>query len=172
MLLAQASTDSALPVWLTAIVLPLAVSLVGGGLIAAWLNRQDTARSRRRQGYASAVAAVVAWIEYPFRVRRRTSDDPDTLAELAGLGHDVQERLAASLAWVAADDAKRYEDYSALVALAHRTMGPLVQEAWRCSPVAGADGMNLNGWGAVPSGEVQRAVEAFLKELKPLRRGP
>ena len=171
-MVAQATSDPTLPVWLTAIVLPLAVSLIGGGLIAIWLNRRDAARSRRRQGYAEAATAVVAWIEFPFRVRRRTSDDPSVLAELAQLGHDLQERLAFSLAWIAADHAQRYEQYMALVATARRKVGPLVQEAWRNPPSTTAASMNLNGCGKAETSEVQRSIEAFLKSLKGLRHGP
>lgn len=172
MMVAQASGDPTLPIWLTAIVLPLAVALIGGGLIAVWLNRRDAARSRRREGYAEAVTAVVAWIEFPFRVRRRTSDDPAVLAELARLGHDLQERLAFSLAWIAADDSKRYERYMALVADAKRKVGPLVQDAWRSPPSTRAESMNLNGWGRAETIDVQRSIETFLKSLKGLRRGP
>ena len=40
-----------------------------------------------------ATRQLVAYAEYPYRIRRRTSDDPEELGRLAKLGHDIQEAL-------------------------------------------------------------------------------
>jgi len=75
---------------------PLLVVLLSSGVVSALVAvvaaSSGVAAENRRQGYAAAVEAVVAWAEYPFRIRRRTSDDPATLSDLANLGHELQER--------------------------------------------------------------------------------
>jgi hypothetical protein len=81
------------------------VSVLAGVVASSFLAAAET----RRQGYAAAVGAVLAWAEYPYRIRRRTSDDKTTLTALADMGHDLQERRARCLAWVAGENTTIYE---------------------------------------------------------------
>ncbi|CAB4365425.1 MAG: hypothetical protein F2681_15030 [Actinobacteria bacterium] len=125
---------------------PVTVALAT--LVATTLIRQQSeARSRRRDRYAQAVAVLVAWVEYPYRIRRRTSDSPEGLSTLATVGHDLQQELARSRAWVEAEDAVVAEVYRTVVATLGAAIGPACCEAWESPPVATAAGMNLKGWG-------------------------
>lgn len=158
--------------WVESVVVPIAVALVTSGVVVYVLQRRDAARSRRRDGYAEAVSAVVAWIEYPFRVRRRTSDDAETLTRLAGDAHLLQERLAYSLAWIAADNASTYDSYAELVESAKAEMGPLVKNAWDLPPVTCAGDMNLDGWAAAEAAASNDEVGRFYETIKKHFRGP
>lgn len=152
--------------WLGSVIVPVIVALLASGALTHFLQARAAKKDRRRDGYAEAVAAVVAWIEYPFRVRRRTSDDPETLASLVGQGHTLQERLAFSTTWVASDDADNYEAYSRLVQNVKAEVVPLLQEAWNSAPITQAGEMNLNGWGTPEAKAADENVSEFLDTVK------
>ena len=61
--------------------------------------RLRDAADRRRTRYAEIVQTLVAWVEFPYRIRRRVDDEPATLSALAALGHFLQEQLAGDQAW-------------------------------------------------------------------------
>lgn len=152
--------------WIDSIVVPFGVAVVagllGGGLVTFLIQRRDTNRRLRRDGYAEAVAALHAWHEYPFQIRRRTSDKPETLDRLVGLGHETQQRLVRSLAWVAVDDQDAYKHYVAAVDAVKALVGDWARKAWEAQPIDGAAQMNLDGWGPEPIDDV---IEAMLAEL-------
>jgi hypothetical protein len=68
------------------VAVPLMVALIGFTGVLATVTittvagRWAQATNRRRDAYAAAIATLVAWAEYPYRIRRRTSDDPVELA--------------------------------------------------------------------------------------------
>jgi hypothetical protein len=152
--------------WLGSVVVPVIVALLASGALTYFLQAHNANKDRRRHGYAEAVAGVVGWIEYPFRVRRRTSDDPETLGSLVDQGHTLQERLAFSTSWVAADDADNYEAYSRLVQNVKAEVVPLVQDAWNSTPITQASEMNLNGWGTPQANTASKHVSEFLDTVK------
>lgn len=156
---------------------PVTVALVT--LVATtMIKQQSEARARRRDRYAQAVAVLVAWIEYPYRIRRRTSDMPEVLSALAAVGHDLQQELARSRAWVEAEDAVVADVYRSVTATLVAAIGPACSEAWESPPVAVPSEMNLKGWGPGPgcSLAVQRLEGAIADRfrwwgfLAPLRR--
>ena len=134
--------------------------LLGSGVISAfvssWSASLRSSGESRREGYASAVEAVVAWSEYPYRVRRRTSDDLVTLDRLAALGHDLQERRARTMAWAAGENRVVYGVFLANVRYLDQVVGPFAAEAWGAAPVTRASDMVLSGWG--PGGVVQETI--------------
>jgi hypothetical protein len=64
------------------VAVPLLIGLLGlaGVIVTAAVSaisgRWAQATNRHRDAYAAAVKTLVAWAEYPYRIRRRTSDDP------------------------------------------------------------------------------------------------
>jgi len=55
-----------------------------------WATQLSKAVDRRRDRLALVMANLIAWIEFPYRIRRRTSDKPETLehhtpAEVRGM---------------------------------------------------------------------------------------
>lgn len=132
---------------------PIVVALIGltGTLVAAVLTyafgRLSEAASRRREGYAEASRLLVRWAEFPYRIRRRTSDSPEELARLAHLGHEIQEELSFRTAWVSAENARMGEILAQVIEDLRAEVGRACQDAWTAPPIAAASGMNLNGWG-------------------------
>jgi hypothetical protein len=127
---------------LAGVVITAAVSAISG--------RWAQATNRRRDAYAAAVKTMVAWAEYPYRIRRRTSDTPDELARLVGIGHDLQEQLRCHQTWITTESrwvAGIYRE--AMTAIAAR-VGPACNDAWASPPITTSADMNLGNWG--PSG--------------------
>src|ERR1035437_1013535 len=131
----------------------LTVALVGlvagviGAAATATLGRLAQAANERRREYSDAVKNLYAWSEYPYRVRRRTSDDPDELARLAGLGHDLQERLRWHETWVASESGWVSSHYRRAMLYISEHIGPAVADAWNHPPSESASGMVLGQWG-------------------------
>jgi len=133
-------------VWLAVAVTILGSSVVAG-LITSVLGNLRTSASARRDGYANAVRSLIARAEYPYRVRRRVSDDPEVLTALVGRGHDLQEQLAACRTWVNSEHRTVGAMFESALAAIDATVNPSTADAWNQQPITAAAGMNLAGWG-------------------------
>lgn len=136
------STD----LWLAVAVAVLGSSVVAG-LVTNLLSNLRASASSRRDGYANAVRSLIARAEYPYRVRRRISDDPEVLAGLVGRGHDLQEQLAACRTWVSSENRAVGAIFESALAAIDATVNPNTADAWNQPPITTAAGMNLAGWG-------------------------
>jgi hypothetical protein len=134
---------------LSLVVIPLVVAVVGilGGIVLGSLNRREEARAHRQEFYAEAVKAVVEWMEYPYRIRRRTTDDPSELRRLAEIGHGIQERLAYYRTWTLIDDPRTGAVYASVIEGIRERVGSACRDAWTVNPVSSPEGMNLHSWG-------------------------
>ncbi len=128
------------------------------------LNRLGAGADRRRDHYAQAVQTLVAWIEFPYRVRRRTDDDPGTLRALADLGHDIQERLACHQAWMAAEKPAMATKYGTVRDSVNSHVGPAIAEAWNSAPVGSPAGMVLGEWG--PAGLCKPLIAELQEHIE------
>lgn len=140
------ANDNSTNVWLL-VVISLLGSSVFAGVITSVLGNLRAAATARREGYANAVRSLIARGEYPYRVRRRVSDDAEVLSGLVERGHDLQEQLAACRTWVASEHRVVGALFEAALATIDGTVGPAIKDAWNQPPITAAAGMNLNGWG-------------------------
>jgi len=124
-----------------------AVPAASAAVIAAMVPRWSDARQRRRDRYAEAIKALGSWIEFPYRVARRVSDDADVLAELAERGHELQEQLAYHSAWIAADSRPLGDLYTQITTAIKAAAGPAVQSAWTRAPASEPQAMNIGTLG-------------------------
>jgi hypothetical protein len=134
-----------------ATVLTIALSVLGSsvvaGLIGTILGNTRANAAARRERYAQVVRCLVAWVEYPYRIRRRTSDEPATLTALADRGHALQEQLAESRAWVAAESRALSEILDGCIRDITKLVGPACVAAWQQPPIATSAEMNLGDFG-------------------------
>jgi hypothetical protein len=144
MLVASAAGSN--PPW-TAVAVTILGSTVLATLVTAVVTGLRSSSAARREGYASAVEAVVAWFEFPYRVRRRTSDTPDALGGLASVGHDLQQRLAGRLAWVAAENNVLSDVFDTVLDAARPRVSTSLTEAWNTAAVSAAREMNVSPFG-------------------------
>ncbi len=152
---AAASTD---PFSATVILTLILGSTVVGAVLATVLSNMRAAADRRRDRYSAAIAHLVAWHEYPYRIRRRTNDEPATLAALADRGHQLQEAGACHRAWIAGDSQPLAQVYDAWLRKAQRNVAPAAEAAWSAGPVTRAEQMNV---GPIGDGDAHAASEAL-----------
>lgn len=131
--------------------LTIALSILGSsvvaGLIGAILGNTRANATARRERYAQAVRTLVAWAEYPYRIRRRTTDEAATLTALADRGHSLQEQLAESRAWIAAESRAMSEVFDGCLREITALVGPACGTAWQEAPIATSAEMNLGDFG-------------------------
>lgn len=135
--------------------IPLAVAMIGlaGSIFVAALSfamgRWAEAAGRRRDGYSAAKRTLVKYREYCWRIRRRTSDDPEELRRLADIGHEIQEELAFQQLWTRAESSfvgRVFREVRADLAIELR---PACSAAWAEPPIADPRDMVLGDWGPV-----------------------
>lgn len=145
------------------VVLALVVAIIAHA-ITSHLDRAAARRDERRVRYAEAVSTLVAWAEFPYRVRRRTSDTPETLAGLTSIGHDLQEKLACHEAWIAGDDPTVAVAYLQ----ARDKLAPVVAEAlenaWTSPPISDPAEMVLGRWGPGPT--IQETLDPLEQAIR------
>ena len=116
--------------WLTSNGIGVITLILGSSVVTAivsrFLDRGAASAQARREGYARAArpGCRPARHEYPYRIRRRTSDESGVVSELVNLGHDIQEDLAAAQAWVTAESSRMGELYRSVRGSIDVTVGP------------------------------------------------
>lgn len=116
----------------------------------------------RRDRYAAAVKLLVARIEYPHRIRRRTSDAPEVLNALDGAGHDLQERLAETRAWISTESTVLSDVFDHCLSRFDAPFKQACTDAWNATPVTAAAQINLGGFGM---GNQQHIVTTMERTL-------
>jgi hypothetical protein len=142
-----AATEIDLPPW--SILVPVVGAVIGlsGVLWTLWVNGDRAERTRRRELHARCLAAVLAYREMPFMVRRRRTEAEERSAERVRLSSHfsaVQTELttcehlirAAGPDWLASK-------YQELVSIARATAGRETHEAWKAEPITEDSEMNM-----------------------------
>jgi hypothetical protein len=134
-------------------------------LFTLWLAGRRADRNRRRENFAQAFAAVVAYREYPFAVRRRRPDIPaDERVRLSEALRSVQRELAFHKAWVAVEARpETAAEYEELVKETRRVAGGYIRDAWN-RPAAQTDTeMNIDD---IDYAELLQLEQAFLDRVR------
>ncbi len=147
---------------LTAILILALGSSVVAGALGHILTGLRAGATIRRDRYAAAVKLLVARIEYPYRIRRRTSDDPGVLNALAAAGHDLQERLAEIRAWISTESTVLSDVFDHCLTSLDAPFKQSCADAWKAAPVTTAAQMNLGGFGM---GNQQHLVTTLERTL-------
>lgn len=145
---AQASqaADDGLPAQVVAAIIVGAVSLVVLA-VTTWANSQREKDSRRREMYAKASAAVAAYKEFPYVVRRRragaTGIAADERVRISEALRVVQQDLSYYSAWMATESNRVTAAYRALVTETRRIAGEQIHIAWTTPALKKDDDMNM-----------------------------
>jgi hypothetical protein len=131
--------------------------------ITAWLNSQRDRDNRRRDTYSKAFAAVAAYKEFPYVVRRRRSGSAAVAADervrISEELRSVQHDLSYYSAWTATESASVATAYRHLAAETRRIAGTQIHEAWLAPPARNDGNMNMPDLGL---GELVPVEAAFL----------
>jgi hypothetical protein len=131
---------------------------VGVAAITFILGKWSDTIARRRDGYAAATRQLVAWAEYPYRIRRRCSDDADTLTKLTERGHSFQEALRYRETWIRSENRWVAHVFAAVRVNLGTSIGNSCNEAWATKPIDQAKDMTLTEWGP---GDVDIHIRRF-----------
>jgi hypothetical protein len=116
---------------------------------------------RQRQVFGDAFAAVMAYREYPFIVRRR---NPDELSkERQRISADLsalQAKLNGFKAMLRVEDPYVGERYVELVAATRRVAGAFIKEAWNTDPVGEDSQVHSPSW---DFSELNQYDETYLR---------
>lgn len=135
---------------------------IGAAALSFALGRWALTTASRRDGYAQATRDLVAWAEYPYRIRRRTSDDPGVLGALADRGHAHQEALRYRETWILSENRWVGRVFTEIRTELGAPIASACNEAWATAPVCEASGMTLGGWG--PQG-VDQHIKRFERAV-------
>lgn len=150
MICLAAATDSG---WTTAAIATIVAALVSAAisLCTFWASGVRKEQGRRRALYADAFAALVAYREFAYVIRRRRAPIPgheeiagDERVRISEALRAVQKELAYFNAWVKSEsDADVPDRYEALVAQTRRIAGGHMRTAWNAEPLGDDTGMNI-----------------------------
>lgn len=137
------------------IVAPALIALFGV-LITLIIGGVRVERERKRDLHTRALAAITAYGEMPYRIRRRPAG-AEHRARLSDELSPVKAEVDTCQVLLAADGDERLSDaYDALYAVARRTVGKEAHDAWTAKPIDADEDMN--------QGDLYRRLSEFTKE--------
>lgn len=121
-------------------------------------------RERKRETFASALAAIVAYAEFPYVIRRRRASDPEgerirISEELRGVQQDIEYHRA----WIATESDSVQLAYDALVKDTRAVAGAEISKAWDVEPITGDAQMQMPDLGLKT---LEAAKGAYLQTVK------
>lgn len=141
---ADAGGDGLDPSYLAGAAAILAAAITAVVAILVYTSGQREARrDRKRELCGKAIADALAWMELPHRIRRRVDDDGQTLHQLTGGIHDLQQSLLFYTSWLRVELPEAHEAYEAFVVAIKTATSQHLQDAWQSPPAKTAAGMNV-----------------------------
>jgi hypothetical protein len=145
------------------VVVPAIGAVIGllGVLTGLWVNGDRAERQRKRDLHARALAAVLAYGEMPFMIRRRRCEEDQQSGERVRLSDHfsaVKAEVSTCQVLLAADgDHRVSEAYGELVEVMRATVGAAAHKAWTEAPIRTDTEMNM--------GPLYDSLEEFRAEV-------
>jgi hypothetical protein len=149
-------------------------ALIGTVLAHVWAARQAE-RARKHELFASAFAAVVAYKEFAFAVRRRRCEPEHASAERVRVSEalrEVQRELAFAEAMVIAEHHEKVTAaFAELVARTREIAGGLIRDGWNAAPITTDAEMNMPevAEALAPLKNYEQAYLSAVREIVPPR---
>src|SRR5947209_2803991 len=90
------ASSAAAPPWAVyAALIAAAAALVG-----QWFVRVKETRDRRRDEYSKAFAAAMQWLEFPYRIARRLSNESEDVSSIVEAMHELQQQIEFHSNWL------------------------------------------------------------------------
>lgn len=138
------ATDTASATTWWAVPVVAGLFAVAAALVTLAINYFNDRQDRRRKLYADAFAAVAAYWEYPYAIRRRNHSEPAAeRTRISDQFRDVQIGVAFHQAWIKTENKRVGKAYEELVATTRSVMGAQAKTAWEASPITADAEMNL-----------------------------
>lgn len=140
-----------------------ALIAAAAALVGQWFVRVKEARDRRRDEYSKAFAAAMQWLEFPYRIARRLSNDPAEVNPIVLAMHEAQQEIEFHSNWLRSVSDDIAEAYGCLVRAVKEGSRPYIEEAWRREPATIPDGMIIGNAFAL---DVAGEIKAFTREIQ------
>ncbi len=150
--------------------------------VISWLWAQHRKRlDEQAKLLADAYAAVAAYKEFPFAVRRRDHHEPaKERVRISEAMRAVQQDLTFHVAWVRGAPRRVSEAYDNLVGEVRKIAGSAIREAWNTPAITTDEQMNMPEVGAQVAAlaapeqdylaEVQRYLHPWRYRFRRIRR--
>jgi hypothetical protein len=107
--------------------------------VNSWLTGHRERVNRRRDVFAKAFTAAIAYEEFPYIVRRRrASNSEDERIRISSELRKVQEDISYYSAWLSTESRHVSHAYEALIHKLRETAGGEIRKSW-CTPPIGED---------------------------------
>ncbi len=159
LVLASADSDAAITAAIVAAAVAVAVSFIG-----FWITGISAERARRRGFYADAFAAIAAYREFAYVVRRRRHDDPaGERVRISEAMREVQHDLSRFEALMKVERALgAAAAYHQLVIKTREVAGGYVSAGWKAAPITRDEEMNIADVGYASLTEFEDAYLAAI----------
>jgi hypothetical protein len=145
------------------VIVPLIAAVVAftGVMIKLWWDARSARRERLRELYAGAWAAVQAYKEMAFAIRRRNVEDrPGERVRLSEEMREIQKDISYYEALIGRERSGRVAaDYRGLVAKTREIAGGIIRRSWNEEPITSDSQMH------------SPEIAAELGALKPFEDG-
>lgn len=121
-----------------AVLIPLLI-WVGNAMLTGRRQKNE----RKREVFSSAYAAVAAYKEFPYLVRRRGSNSAEERQRISEELRECQKNLAYYTAWLATESLIVSHAYGRLVEELRAVAGDYIHEAWLRPPIDSDENMNV-----------------------------
>lgn len=137
-------------------------------IVTLWVNGGRQERARRRELYAAALAATMAYREFPYAIVRRRPEQEHRSAERVRISEslrEVQANIAQHQALLRVERSNGVtRAYNELVGKTREIAGGYMKDAWE-GPAAESD-KDVNRRVPRAYGTLDTYVEAYLTEVK------
>lgn len=121
-----------------AVLIPLLI-WVGNAMLTGRRQKNE----RKREVFSSAYAAIAAYKEFPYLVRRRSSNSVEERQRISEELRECQKSLAYYTAWIATESHIVSHAYGRLVEELCAVAGGYIHEAWLRLPIDSDENMNV-----------------------------
>jgi hypothetical protein len=134
-------------------------------LVGHWITGRRESTSRRRELFAKAFAASIAYREFAYAIRRRRDDhSAEERVRLSEAIREVQEQLAFHAAWIEIESSRVAVAYRALLSETRRVAGGYMREAWATPAITADAEMNVDG--GLDFGPLQPFESAYIAAVR------
>lgn len=134
-------------------------------IVLARRKSREEERARLRQAFAEALRAQAAYKEFPYAIRRRSSERPaEERARLTDALREIQAQMSVYLAWTAAESQDVGHAYSELVKQTRQVAGTAMKAAWEADPIS-SDAEMIIPRTVVDLSPLKQAEDAYMQAV-------
>lgn len=134
-------------------------------IVLARRKSREEERARLRQAFAEALRAQASYKEFPYAIRRRSSEKPaEERTRLTDALREIQAQLSFYLAWTAVESKDVGQAYAELVEQTRQIAGTAMKAAWEANPIS-SDAEMIIPRTVVDLAPLNQAEDAYMRAV-------